>query len=217
MLLSGRQLLSINRYFEKTIAHYQSIAHCQQRSEGIKYPNDTKRIKQLYAKRKKQVDHLLHAAAKAAINFAQKEDVSKIIIGDVSNIRDNNDMGKVNNQKFHKWSFAKITHLLNYKAEDKGIATDKQEESYTRQCSPYCHEVSQAAASKQNRKYRGLYMVDGKVLNADCVGAYNILKKYLCRIGKPNPAVVGLGTPMAYRWNYHSFNESRKPAISMAV
>lgn len=217
LIISGRQLLSINRYFDKEIAHYQAITYAQQSAEGIKYPKDTKRIKQLYSKRRKQVFHLLHTAAKEAINFALDNDVSRIIIGDVSHIRDNKNIGKKNNQKFHKWPFARIEHLLRYKAEDKGITIDLQEESYTSQCSPYALEVSKNGTSKANRKYRGLYIVDGQVFNADCVGAYNILKKYLCRIGSSSPAVVGLDNPKAYRWNYHNFIGSPKPAISMAV
>jgi putative transposase len=111
-------------------------------------------------------------------------------------------MGRVNNQKFHKWPFKKVEELLTYKAADRGIFTDKQEESYTSQCSPYATEVSEANAQKSNRKYRGLYVVDSKAYNAYCVGAYNILKKYLFRV---YPAVVALDMPKMYRWNGYSF------------
>lgn len=217
LIISGRQLLSVNRYFDKKIAHYQAIAYAQQTAEDTKHPKDTKRIRQLYSKRRKQVSHLLHAAVKEAVSFALNNDVSRIIIGDVSHIRDNKDIGKRNNQKFHKWPFARIEHLLRYKAEDKGITIIMQEESYTSQCSPYAREVSENEACKANRKHRGLYVVDGHVFNADSVGAYNILKKYLCRIGKPNPAVVGLDNPEVYHWNYHNFIGNPKPAISIAV
>jgi len=212
-IISGRQLLSINRYFDKQIAYYQSIAYKQQAAAGTKYPKDTRRIRQLYTKRNKQVNHLLHAATKQIIKIASDEGVSRIIIGDLSHIRDNNNIGRKNNQKFHKWPFKRIIDLITYKAEDKGIKVEKQDESYSSQCSPYAKEVTKEAARKENRKYRGLYIIEGKAFNADCVGAYNILKKYLCRIGKPNPAVVGLDNPEAYRWNSHLFIESPKLAI----
>lgn len=216
-IISGRQLLSVNRYYDKTIGYYQSIAHSDQSARGIKYPKDTRRIKQLYEKRRKQVNHLLHAAGKHVIEIAVKENVTGIIIGDVAHIRENKDMGRKNNQKFHKWPYARIKNMLAYKAEDRGIAVDKQEESYTSQCSPYAQEVSEETADKNNRKHRGLYIDGGTACNADCVGAYNILKKYLCGIGKPNPAVVGMDTPEAYRWNCHSFIGSSKLAISIAM
>ena len=218
MILSGRQLLSLNRYYDKEISHYQSIAYAQQSAAGVKYPRDTKRIQQLYTKRSKQVEHLLHSATKQVIEFAKQEGVSKIILGDITHIRDEKSIGRINNQKFHKWPFGKIKKLLSYKVEDNGITIETQEESYTSQCSPNAGEVSQENASKGNRKNRGLYVdCDGKAYNADCVGAYNIMKKYLCRIGKPIPAVVGLDTPKAYRWNCYSFIGSTKLAISMAM
>lgn len=217
-IISGRQLLSLNRYYDKKISHYQSISYAQQSAAGIEYPKSTRRIQQMYKKRSKQAEHLLHTATKQVMVFAEQENVSRIIIGDVSHIRDDRDLGKINNQKFHKWPFGKITSLLSYKAEDRGIAVDTQEESYTSQCSPHAKEVSSEYADKSNRKSRGLYVVEGRVYNADCVGAYNILKKYLCRIGhKTIPAVAGLDTPEAYRWNDHCFVESSKLAFSKAM
>lgn len=199
LIISGRQLLSINRYFDKKIGHYQSIAYAQQSAWGIKYPKKTKRIEMLYDKRSRQVEHLLYTAAKKVVDFGVSEGVSKIIIGDITHIRDEKDMGRVNNQKFHKWPFGRIKQLLEYKSEDQGIQTEMQEESFTSQCSPYAEEVSEQYANKSNRKYRGLYADDGQIFNADCVGAYNIMRKYLCRTGQTSPAVVGLDNPMMYR------------------
>ena len=217
-ILSGRQLLSINRYYDKKIGYYQSIAYAQQSASGIKYPTRTKRIVKLYEKRGRQVEHLLHAATKKVIDFAACEGVSKIIIGDIAHIREEKDMGRVNNQKFHKWPFGRLKQLLTYKAEDQGIQIEMQEESYTSQCSPYTEEVSEEYAQKSNRKSRGLYIIDGQAYNADCIGAYNILRKYLCRTGKTSPAVVGLDTPMMYRWNStKGFVSNQKLAISMAM
>ena len=217
-IISGRQLLSINRYFDKEIGYYQSIAYAQQYACGIQYPKKTKRIEQLYEKRRRQVEHLLHTATKMVIDFAASEGVSEIIIGDIAHIRESRDMGRINNQKFHKWPFGRIKQLLIYKAEDQGIRTQMQEESFTSQCSPYTAEVSEAYAQKGNRKYRGLYITDGQAFNADCIGAYNIMRKYLCRTGKTIPAVVGLDTPMMYRWNsYKGFVLNQKLAISMAM
>jgi putative transposase len=217
-IISGRQLLSINRYYDKKIGHYQSIAYAQQSAAGMKYPQRTKRTKRLYEKRSRQVNHLLHTATKKVIDLAASEGVTRIIIGDVMHIRENKDLGKVNNQKFHKWPFGRIRQLLMYKAEDRGIVAEIQEESYTSQCSPYTKEVSEAYAQKVNRKSRGLYITEGQAYNADCVGAYNILRKYLCRTGVASPAVVGLDTPMMYRWSsYKGFISNQKLAISMAM
>lgn len=200
-IISGRQLLSINRYFAKTISHYQAIFDAQQAAKGLKYYKQSKRMEQLYAKREKQVAHLLHTATKKVLEFAEKEKITKIILGDISGIREEKNLGHVNNQKFHAWPFGKIEALLRYKAEDRGIAFAKQEESFTSQCPPLAKEISAKTAVKKNRIARGLYLDKGKLLNADCVGSYNIQKKYLHRAGQPAPAVVGLDTPSMYRWN----------------
>ena len=217
-IISGRQLLSINRYFDKKIGYYQSIAYAQQSAWGMKYAKRTKRIARLYEKRSRQVEHLLHTATKKVIDFGVSEGVSKIIIGDITHIRNEKDMGKVNNQKLHKWPYGRIKQLLEYKAKDQGIQTEMQEESFTSQCSPYAEEVIEEYANKSNRKNRGLYVDEGEVLNADCVGAYNIMRKYLRRTGKPSPAVVGLDNPMMYRWNsLKGFVSNQKLAISMAM
>ncbi|HBG39073.1 MAG TPA: transposase [Clostridiaceae bacterium] len=218
-IISGRQLLSINRYFDKEIAYYSSISDSQQAAKGIKYPKQSKRVQQLYAKRRKQINHVLHTATKSIIDIAEQNNVCKIIIGDITNIREDNNMGKVNNQKFHKWPFKRIKDCLMYKAENKGIAVEMQEESYTSQCSPYTPQVSKKYAKKSNRKYRGLYKnnVNTQIFNADCVGAYNILRKYLCRMEKSIPAVVGLDTPRMYHWNSQGFFANPKLSISMEM
>lgn len=200
-IISGRQLLSINRYFDKEISYCQSISDAQQNSKGIKYPKKSRRVRKLYEKRAKQVNHVLHTAAKKVVEIAEKHNVCKIIVGDIKNIREDKNLGKVNNQKFHKWFYKKLTDKIIYKAENTGISIEKQEESFSSQCSPNAKEVSKKYAEKSNRKYRGLYKEGTQIYNADCVGAYNILKKYLCRIEKSIPAVVGLDIPKMYQWN----------------
>ncbi|MGB9819463.1 MAG: RNA-guided endonuclease InsQ/TnpB family protein [Thermovenabulum sp.] len=200
-LISGRQILSINRYFGKKIAYYQSIAYKGQTVKGIKHLKPTKRIIKLYQKRSKQIFHAIHAATKKIIDLAKENDVSKIIIGDLKGIKNGKNLGTVNNQKFHSWAFSKIVEQIRYKAEEQGIEVILIDESYTSSCSPYSEDVNANYASKDYRKFRGLFIVSGRAYNADSVGAYNILRKYLRGIGKPSPAVVALDTPVVYLWN----------------
>ena len=70
----------------------------------------------------------------------------------------------------------------------------KQEESYTSQCGRYRKYQKYAEAS--NRKERGMYITDGVRYNADAVGAFNILRKYLSVSGKQKElSVTGLKNP----------------------
>ena len=61
----------------------------------------------------------------------------------------------------------------------KGITLVKQSEAYTSQTSPLSRDVSKESAKKSNRIKRGLYKDGDKIWNADCVGAYNILRLHL--------------------------------------
>lgn len=80
-------------------------------------------------------------------------------MGDIKNIREDKNLGKVNNQKFHKWFYSRLTDKINYKAEDRGIPVEKQEGSYSSQCSPYAiedlnnHQNFEGQQSKFKNKY----------------------------------------------------------------
>ena len=86
--------------------------------------------------------------------------------------------------------------MLEYKLKRYGIQLIKQEESYTSQCSPLSPEVSKRYAEASNRKERGMYVTDGVRYNADTVGTFNILRKYLSVSGKQKElSVSGLKNP----------------------
>ncbi len=106
-IISGRQWLSVERYFHKKIAHFQAISDAQQVAKGVKYPKKSKRVLQLYRKRKAQTFHLLHCMTKKAIDLAVRQGVETIVIGDITGIRKNVQLGKKTNQKFHQLPFEK--------------------------------------------------------------------------------------------------------------
>ena len=107
--------------------------------------------------------------------------INTVIIGDITGIRDGNDLGHRCNQPFHALPYRKFIDKLSYKLALSGITLIHQKEVYTSQCSPFAPEVSKNWATPKNRVYRGLYEDSGIVFNADAVGAYNIL-----RLAKPS-------------------------------
>ena len=102
-----------------------------------------------------------------------------MIIGDITNIRKDNNLGHVTNQQLHALPYKKIYLMLEYKLALEGITLIKQPESYSSQTSPLAPQVSKTYASKANRVKRGLYVDDGNSWNADCVGAFNIVRLFL--------------------------------------
>ena len=64
------------------------------------------------------------------------------------------------------------------------------------ECSPLSPEVSKGYAEASNRIERGIYITGGVKYNADAVGAFNILRKYLSVSGKNKKlSVTGLKNP----------------------
>jgi len=205
-IISGRQWLSVERYFHKKIAHYQAISDGQQSTAGAEYPKKSKRVLQLYKKKKAQTFHILHSMTRKVIDLAVQQGVEAIVIGEMNGIREDADFGKVNNQKFHSLPFRKMVQMITYKAEEKGISVDMVTEEYTSQTCSACKPVpSKEHAKKTNRKHRGLYVCDEctTVMNADINGAINIGKKYLKELNAQS--VVVLDTPTVYTFNGQEF------------
>lgn len=105
-------------------------------------------------------------------------------------------MGHIKNQKFHGLPYNRIYIMLEYKLKMYGIRFVKQKEAYTSQCSPLSPEVAKKYAVPSNRKKRGLYRDNTETYNADAVGAFNILRKYLSVTGEQKKlSVKGLKNP----------------------
>ncbi|SFI10774.1 MULTISPECIES: RNA-guided endonuclease TnpB family protein [unclassified Bacillus (in: firmicutes)] len=205
-IISGRQWLSVERYFHKKIAHYQAISDAQQSVKGIEYPKKSKRVLQLYKKKRAQTFHILHCMTKRVVDIAVQQGVETIVIGDISGIREKANLGKKNNQKFHALPFLKMVQMITYKAEEKGIAVQIIKEDYTSQVCSICKPIpSKEHAKKGNRRHRGLYVCEEckTVINADVNGAINICKRYLKELNVQS--VVVLDTPNVYTFNGQQF------------
>lgn len=205
-IISGRQWLSVERYFHKKIAHYQAISDAQQSVKGIEYPKKSKTVLQLYKKKRAQTFHILHCMTKRVIDIAVQQGVETIVIGDISGIREKANLGKKNNQKFHALPFLKMVQMITYKAEEKGIAVQIIKEDYTSQVCSICKPIpSKEHAKKGNRRHRGLYVCEEckTVINADVNGAINICKRYLKELNVQS--VVVLDTPNVYTFNGQQF------------
>ena len=192
----GRKYLSLERYFHKEIARVQSAWYAQQSERGIKYPRSSKHIQRLYRKKQNAVKDYLHKVTRWIAEYCRKEDIRCVVVGDIRNIRKENDMGHKTNQKLHELPYNKLYIMLEYKLKLYGIQLIKREENYTSQCSPLAPEVSKRYAEASNRKERGIYITNGVRYNADAVGAFNILRKYLSVSGKQKElSVTGLKNP----------------------
>ena len=181
-IVSGQSLLNTNYYFSKKIAYYQSkFDKC--------YPNHkkgtiTKRIKRLFNLKNRRINLILHRASKIIIDYCLSNDITKVIVGDLSGLL-NVKKEFVNDKEKHRYNqnirvicFNKIYSLLFYKLKLNGIELIKVNEAYTSSCLPNSEDVSKRCANKKYRVKRGLLKCDDYIFNADSVGAYNIMRVY---------------------------------------
>ncbi|ADQ07833.1 transposase, IS605 OrfB family [Caldicellulosiruptor hydrothermalis 108] len=100
--------------------------------------------------------------------------IGTVVVGEMKNIKQEIELGKVSNQNFVSIPHEKFKRKLEAKCRFYGVGYVEVDESYTSQMCSKCGIVK-----KSNRKYRGLYVCRecGYVANADINGAINILKK----------------------------------------
>lgn len=117
---------------------------------------------------------------------AVANNVSHILVGELKGIRQDKDWGAKQNQELHAWPYRKIVQILAYKAALKGILVEEVSERYTSTTCPICGKREKSA-----RVERGLFVHCDQAFNADVVGAFNILQRYLQDNGLPLLEVVG--------------------------
>lgn len=179
-IIDGRKLKSINQYYNKTNAKLQSIKDKQ------KIKRTTLRQKKIAKKRNNRINDYLSKSARIIINYCLNNDIGKLVLGYNEDFQRNSNIGSINNQNFVNIPYRKIRDKLIYLCKLYGMEFKIQEESYTSKASffdgdeipIYDKENQQEYIFSGKRIKRGLYQTrKGKLINADCNGALNILRK----------------------------------------
>lgn len=175
IIINGRPVKSINRFYNKKIAKLKS-----QLPFGL---YSSKQIQNLYKNRKNKIDDYMHKASRFITDYLVSNQINTLVIGYNSGWKQDVDMGKKNNQTFSYIPYLRLISLLKYKCEMVGIKVEVREESYTSKCSFLDNEeVCKHDKYLGKRVRRGLFVAsDGRKINADVNGALNILKKYLIK------------------------------------
>ena len=172
-MINGKPLKSINQYYNKQISYYREVT---KRINKVDY---SKQMDRLTEKRNSKIDDYLHKASRYIINYCVKNDIHTIVIGKNKEWKQNSKLSKKENQNFVQIPFARLIEMIQYKAEEKGIAVILTEESYTSGTSFIDGEAPvKENYNKARRIHRGLFVSNkGIKINADLNGAYQILKK----------------------------------------
>ena len=190
-IYSGKQILSIQHYFNSRIARVQSKLTKQ-------YPKRkwSKTLQRLTDKKNRQIKQSLHTISKGIITQAKKSNIKTIVAGDITDIRKDKNFGKRNNQKLHSWSFSKLIQQIEYKSILSGIRFVRVSEMNTSKTCSICGIIR-----KNSRVKRGLYRckICSNLINADINGAKNILKKYLQFFSIEDGSIGNVAMPLVSR------------------
>ncbi|HLY30026.1 MAG TPA: transposase, partial [Ktedonobacterales bacterium] len=144
------------------------------------------RLDALTTRRTRRIDHYLHVASRRIIDLLVDEGIGTLVIGKNPLWKQEINLGRRNNQQFVAIPHARFIEMLTYKAHLVGMQVIVTEESYTSKASfldadplpVYGSSEAETAPCSGKRVKRGLYRTaDGRRLNADVNGAYNIIRK----------------------------------------
>ena len=180
LIFNGKPLKSINQYYNKKKANIYSTLEKRNKKKN------SKRLNRLELKRKNKLDHLLHTASKDIVKIAKDNEINTIVIGKNKEWKQEINLGKRNNQSFNNIPHSRFIDMIKYKCEMSGINVIEREESYTSKASFIDNDIIPTFNKKNKTSHefsgkrikRGLYKSkNGKIINADVNGSYNILKK----------------------------------------
>lgn len=171
VVVNGRPLKSINQYYNKKKAEYQSVLPKEIKS--------SKKIQKLTFKRNNKINDYLHKSTDYLIKFCLENELNTLIMGYNELWKQEINIGKRNNQNFVQIPYYKLIQMLTYKCRKYGINFITHEESYTSKCSFLDSEdVKKHEVYLGKRIKRGLFKShNGTLINADVNGSYNIMKK----------------------------------------
>lgn len=173
VVINGKGLKSVNKYYNKQISHYREVA---KRMNNIDYTN---KMNRLTYKRNNKVEDYIHKASRLVIDYAVENNITRIIVGNNKDWKRESKMSKKVNQSFVGIPHQNFINKLIYKAQDSGLEVILTEESYTSGTSFLDNELPiKEYYNKSRRKYRGLFISNkGTKINADVNGSYQIMKK----------------------------------------
>lgn len=195
LIIKGLELKSINQGYNRLIAKAQELL-----PETCK---TSKSIHRLWSRRSWILTTKIHQMTAFLTNLFDEMQIEKVFIGKNNNWKQNLPFGKKVKQRFAYLPYETFIEQLRYKCKLRGITVITQEESYTSKASFLDNDDIPVYGETENSKFsgrrikRGLYRAgDGRLINADVNGAYNILRKGLMNNHQPlqmsNPLIQPL-------------------------
>lgn len=192
LIIDGRKLKSMNQGYCRLVAKYK-----HGKSEFYWDTN----LDRVQRKRNNQMRDAINKAARFIVNRCLVDGIGNLVIGWNEGQKNGSQIGKRGNQNFMPIPTGRLIERLKQLCTEYGIVLTLTEEAYTSQASfldgdslPKHGEKPQRWTPSGKRVKRGLYKASGnQLVNADCNGAGNILRKVATQLGL-NLAKVGRGS-----------------------
>lgn len=177
-IYNGKPLKAINHFYNKRKAKLQS--------KLTEKTFKSKRIDRLTNRRNNKIENHIHQISNKIIKQAQHENITKIIIGNNKNWKQEVNLGKKTNRNFTSIPHSSLIEKISYKGLMAGIEVLTTQEAYTSKCSALDLELIKKQENYIGRRIkRGLFRTaDGTKINADINGALNIARLGISVAGK---------------------------------
>ena len=180
--IDGKVIKSMNQKYNKDIANLK-------RNKPQGFWSDE--LAQVTEKRNRQMRDVINKAARFIVNYCLTHKIGNIVFGWGQGIKTKINIGTRNNQNFVQIPTAKLKNRIETLCGEYKIVFTKTEESYTSKTSfidddflPKLGEKPQQWKPSGRRIKRGQYRTANKsLINADCNGAANILRKVKTQLG----------------------------------
>lgn len=178
LIVKGLELKSINQGYNRLISKAQSLLPGNQKT--------SRSIHRLWSRRSWTLKTKIHQITAFLTALFDEMQIETVFIGKNKNWKQKLPFGKTVNQRFTYLPYETFIEQLRYKCRLRGISVTVQEESYTSKASFLDNDDIPVHGEIENPKFsgrrimRGLYRTgDGRLINADVNGSYNILRKGL--------------------------------------
>lgn len=210
-IICGRKVKSINQRYNKIVANYKT-------GKSDFYWDEY--LDQITHKRNCQIKDSVNKAARFIINYCLNYGIGNIVFGWGQGIKNNSNLGKVNNQNFVSIPTAKLKNRIKELAESVGIVFTETEEAYTSKSDFLAGDLLFKFGEKPKeykfsgrRITRGTYKSKFGLISADANGGASILKKVAIQLNI-SLAEVGRGSlTLPKRYDLSSMKKSYRKRV----
>lgn len=181
-IVDGHKLKSMNQLYNKRVAAIK---------EGQAQGFWSDQLASLTEKRNRQMRDAVNKTARFIVSYCLNHRIGIVVFGWNVGQKDGSNMGTRNNQNWVQIPTGRLKTRIQQLCETEGIQFVETEESYTSKASFLDHDFLPTFGEKPEswkpsgkRVKRGQYKTaQGSLINADCNGAANILRKVATQLG----------------------------------